>query len=335
MKILAIKFKYVGDIALMVPALRQLREKWPKAHIDVLVLQEAMPLLQQIPWLNTIYGLRRQRPKMQALPILWALRGAEYDLSVEFAGNDRGAIVSRFIGAKQRIGPATTKRRNYCYTDTVSLEDIEEAAHDLCLLEPLGIAMPEKKQPELYSDPNLRPWAFEQIPSNAILCHITTSRASKEWPLGHWKNFYELLDAKTQKRLWFIAGHSPYEQGMLHHLEKLLPGINTLEDVPTLVHLLALMDHASLVICGDSAPAHIAEGLGKQGIVLLSPTPKERRHPFGKELRVLIPSSPDKPGQPEEWDEQPLPISEITPEAVAQALGKFLAKEEQPASAKP
>ena len=60
-KILAIKFKYLGDVVVAVPALRALRDQWPEGELHVLVAEDAAPLLRHLPWLDKIWAL----PAMQ------------------------------------------------------------------------------------------------------------------------------------------------------------------------------------------------------------------------------------------------------------------------------
>ena len=62
-KILAIKFKYLGDVAIMVPALRSIKEKWPDCELHALVAEEAVPALKAIPWIKKVWSFPRIRGK--------------------------------------------------------------------------------------------------------------------------------------------------------------------------------------------------------------------------------------------------------------------------------
>src|SRR5438045_3146176 len=54
MKILAIQFRYFGDAALMVPALRALREHFRECALHLLVPAEVTPLFEHLPWLTRV-----------------------------------------------------------------------------------------------------------------------------------------------------------------------------------------------------------------------------------------------------------------------------------------
>src|SRR5271154_951263 len=101
-KILAIQFKYFGDAVLMTPALRAIREHFTQSEIHLLVPEEIAPLFQHLPWLNRVWPMPRRRGRAslrETWPFIRALRRENFDRSVDFASNDRGAFLSFFIGA--------------------------------------------------------------------------------------------------------------------------------------------------------------------------------------------------------------------------------------------
>ena len=91
----------------MTPALRALRARFPQSEIHLLVPAEIAPLFQHLPWLTRVWAMprRRGRPSLREnWPLICALRREKFARSVDFASNDRGAIVSFLIGARQRLG---------------------------------------------------------------------------------------------------------------------------------------------------------------------------------------------------------------------------------------
>ena len=49
LKILVIKFKYLGDVAVSIPALRALRERYPNTELHFLVAEDAAPIVPAHP----------------------------------------------------------------------------------------------------------------------------------------------------------------------------------------------------------------------------------------------------------------------------------------------
>src|SRR5437773_415941 len=132
MKILAIQFRYFGDAALLAPALRALRERFPDAALHLLVPQEVTPLFQHLPWLTRVWAMPRTRGRARlrdGWPIVRALRKERFDRSVDFGGNDRGAILSLLCGARERLAPHSAGGffgRSFCYTKEVAAADLNQ-----------------------------------------------------------------------------------------------------------------------------------------------------------------------------------------------------------------
>jgi ADP-heptose:LPS heptosyltransferase len=124
-KILALQFKYLGDVIFITPALRALKEHLPDAELHVLVAAEVAPLLENLSWINKLWSLPRTRGRARlrdSVPLIRALRREHFARAVDFGGNDRGAILSFLSGATIRLGPVEKKKllHRIGYTQTVS-----------------------------------------------------------------------------------------------------------------------------------------------------------------------------------------------------------------------
>jgi heptosyltransferase III len=287
MKILAIQFRYLGDAALMTPVLRALREHFPGAALHVLVAEEVVPLLQHLPGLSRVWAFPRKRGRAKpslSWPVIRALRQERFDRSVDFGGNDRGAIVSLLCGARERLGPLWPGGflgRRFCYTHTHLVRpEGHQCFTNFQLLSAWGIAAPESPLLEIYADPALAKAAELLLPRPVILCHLATSQPKKEWPLAHWAELYRGATA-AGRELVFSAGISAREQALLKDLKLLLPGAPALPVLPDLPVFLAALKRARLFISGDTGPLHFAAGLGVPTIGLFGPSLAGRWAPLG------------------------------------------------------
>ena len=293
MKILAIQFRYLGDAALMTPALRAIRGHFPNAALNVLVAEEVAPLLQHLPGLARVWAFPRRRGKAKpsrSWPVIRALRRERFDRSIDFGGNDRGAVVSFLCGARQRLGPLWPGGflgRRFCYTHTHRLvKGQHQSLTNLQLLSAWGIAAPDCPRIEICADPGLAKLAEQLLPRPAILCHVATSQPKKEWPLAHWAELYRRATTAGHE-LVFSTGITPREQALLADLKRLLPSVPALPALPDLPIFLAVLKRARLFVSGDTGPLHLAAGLGVPTIGLFGPSPACKWAPLGKQHRAL------------------------------------------------
>lgn len=293
MKILAIKFKYLGDVAVTIPALRALRQTYPEAQLHVLISQEAIPILEHVPWIDKIWGYPRKKgqgTKKEAFKLIKTLRKEKFNLSVDFVGNDRGAWTSFFIGAKIRLGQISPKGfigRKFCYSHRIpeASHDIHEIDRSLHVLSHIGIPKPASTEPELYSNPNLDPFAKNYLPSDAILCHLSTSSQGKEWPIEKWVEFYH-LSPEFKDRIIFSSGPSQRERKLLSDLLLSIPNAHVVKDILTLAQFMALIKNAHAVICGDTFISHAAAGLKTPSLTIFGPTSSKHWGAKGNSLAV-------------------------------------------------
>jgi len=294
-KILALQFKYFGDAVLLTPALRALREHFPEAELHLLVPEETAPLFQPLPWLDQVWPMPRRRGRAnmsETWPMLYALRREGFDRSVDFASNDRGAILSFVIGAKRRLGWAERGGflgRKFLYTDRVVPEANlpHESIRQAQLLSGWQIPLPSSLEAELHADVTLADAARKILPDErAIICHIASSQPKKEWPLGRWGRLHRLATDAGIK-LVFTTARGEREAALMAEFKKLVPDATVLPLISDLPLLLAVLARAAVFISGDTGPLHFAAGLGVPTISLFGPTPPARWAPIGEKHLAL------------------------------------------------
>ena len=327
-KILALQFKYFGDAVLMTPALRALHEQFPAAEIHLLVPSELAPLFQHLPWLTRVWAMPRKRGSAslrETWPLIRALRGEHFDRSVDFASNDRGAILSLLIGAKRRLGWAERGGffgRRFFYTDrVVPATDLPHESVRLAqLLSGWQIPPPASLESEIRADAALADAAKKILPDNrAIICHVASSQPKKEWPLAHWAKFHQFATAAGY-RLVFTTARGEREAALMVELKKLAPDAVVLPQISELPLFLAVLARAAAFISGDTGPLHFAAGLGVPTISLFGPTPPERWAPIGAKHQALTGGSCDCDGNLAVCASQTFCLAQIPPEDVLVAL---------------
>ena len=336
-KILALQFKYFGDAVLMTPALRMIRGHFPNSELHVLVPEEIAPLFQHLPWLNRAWPMPRRRGHArfgQSWPVIRALRREHFDRSVDFAGNDRGAILSILIGARQRLGllsPGGFLGRRLCYNQHVMPAPVtqHESLRLAHVLSAWNIAPPSSLELEIRTDPAMDTVAASLLPERTVLCHMASSQPNRQWPVEHWAAFYQLAAAAGQ-RLAFTTAPGAREQVLTDELKKLAPDAPVLPVVPELALFLALLKRAEVFISGDTGPLHFAAGLGVPTISLFGPSSAVRWAPIGARHRVLMGSSCSCGAGARVCHGANFCLAAISPEQVFDSLQTVLAESKRP-----
>jgi ADP-heptose:LPS heptosyltransferase len=295
-KILAIQFKFLGDAVMMIPALQAIRRRYPGCALHVLAPESVGPLLQNEPSLTKLWLIPRVRGRAlfkQSWPVVRALRAERFDRSVDFGGNDRGAIMSLLCGARERLAPLYHKGfvgRRFCctrYVPPLVRQDCHETVRLLDFLSPWDITPPSESDINilLRTDPAWDAAAEKILPEGTVICHIGSSMTKKELPAGHWAAFYRMATAAGYK-LIFNTGANARELALLQELKNLAPEIIALPSLD-LATLLAVIKRARACVSNDTGPMHFAAGLGVPTIGLFGFTPPIRWRPVGSQHRVI------------------------------------------------
>lgn len=330
-KILALQFKYFGDAVLLTPALRALREHFSNAEIHLLVPAEIAPLFQHLPWLTRVWAMPRRRGSASVRatwPILRALRREQFDRSVDFGGNDRGAVVSRLIGARQRLARAEGGGflgRKLCYTRLVARQPNLQHASELSLhiLSAWGVPPPSSLMPEIHTDPALEKSTMAPFPPGTVLCHVTTSNQKKQWPVTHWAKLYQLAHA-AGLNLMFSTGRGAREQAVLAEIRQIIPAAPVLPPDPNLATFLVWMKRAAVIVAGDTGPLHYAAGLGVPTVGLFGPSSAAQWAPMGKTNLALQGAHCTCDGLVETCNSASHCLATVSPEHVLAEIKKIL-----------
>ena len=268
-KILIIQFKYLGDAVFITPALQALRAQFPYAELHLLVDEATAPLFKNTQWITKLWVLSRSRGRskfLESWPIIKSLRHSKFDLSIDFVGNDRGAILSLFIGAKLRIAPNEKNNffRKLAYSRTVEASTLPMSWIKRHLYFLHAILNTSRS---LHFDMNISPnfrfrdKAKKILSQHKIICHVGTSQPKKEWPIDHWLSL-DHLAKQAGYQLAFSSGPGKREQDILKELRGRNTELFCLPPIKDLGLYLSVLSQAKVLICGDTGPLHFASALG-------------------------------------------------------------------------
>ncbi len=269
-RILVIRPGGIGDMILLLPALKALQAHYPNAAVSVFCEHRNAAVLQLLPM--TAIPLIADR---QPLRSLVALRRTAFDAVIDSEQfHHLSAVIALWTGAPVRIGFSITPRRNTLYTHLVRYAtDGPEGHQFLNLLVPLGVEPPAFSLDGVLAPPQAVAPTHKTAPCIAI--QIATGSRYKDWPEGR---FAEVMTGLyTSHRASFILLGSRSQRRCCATAHALLPAevrarttltAGTLE----LPQTAAVLAQADLFIGPDSGLGHMAQAYHTASVVLFGAT---------------------------------------------------------------
>jgi ADP-heptose:LPS heptosyltransferase len=334
MRILALQLKRIGDLVLTTPALRALRNSWPDAHLALGVSAGCAPLLGAIAPITSgiVFGRGRGfAPWQQALT-------GDWDLCLDFTGNDRSALATGLSRAKTRATFAWVRRnrvRALAYSRFVEspVRDRHTIDHYLDLAAD-GLPREQNPAPEL-SLPASAEAAAKQlreadgITGSFALLHPGTARPEKYWLAECWAEIAAHLLAVHGLPAIITCGPEAFERT---HAESIRHPAARVVHPPDLLALTALVAQARIVVSCDTGVVHLASAFRVPQIALFGPTNPFHWRPTHDRAVVLSAAQPDTPLTDFQPRMKGAPMERISTAAVIRAIDSLLAADSSSSS---
>ena len=299
--ILVVEFWNLGDLAIVVPFLKNLRRSYPEARISLLVNAGLASFLQgqglvdefipvRVPWVQHHSRWRKYNPFsrdwISFVRTLRAVRKEQFDWAISGRMDLRDNFLLWLSGASRRIGYGLGGG-GFLLTDCVTPDLLRAHRADiwLHLLDVLG--KPANRDLggfRLTSDELASAQLFLKglgIPPHAFLIgvHPGARFAVRRWGDERFAEVAQLMLAQSDAHiLWFSDPGNP---SVAPSLEKCHPV--TLE----FRSFLAALSQCRLLICNDSGPMHVANLLSVPVVAVFGPQKPEWFGPRGPKDRVV------------------------------------------------
>jgi heptosyltransferase-2 len=335
LRLLVIRYRFIGDTVLAIPFLRNLRHAFPNAIIDVLAEPVSGETLAWCPYKNELLffaprlkGAARARSPYPTNLLACArmLRRRRYDRAYVLRRSFSSAILPLLAGIPHRVGFATEGRRWLLQRSTPYPEKHEVE----CFLDVLradGIPVTDTSN-ENWSDPDCdRQIATALSPGKLRRVFIC---AKSVFPLKDWApdRFGELIRWLVNERNCEVhfcdsPGNAAYYQAILATIA--VPLVRPCVDWSarlSLSQVNSLMRRMTLAIGIDTGLLHIAASFHIPVVALFGPLEPWRWHPWDTPHVILRPD--DVSG--------PRPLLRLEVEAVKKAADQFLAVQKETSS---
>ncbi len=286
--ILVIKFGAIGDVMLIVPSLRILKNHFPGAHISVLIGAEPKHILKNCPYIDELilYDKKgRDRGLKGLLKTSAILRRKNFDMSIDFQNNRTSHLISWLGAIPQRFG-YNNRKWSFFINKSIKYLDIKATplAEQFRLLKSMKIdtmgastyleIWPSKEDFSYIDDLLKNAWVSDSQVLAGINIGSSRRWETKRWPL---KNFARLSNMLAEKDIRVVLIGSNDAASLAKDFIKIssTKPVNAVGQT-TVTQLAALIKRCRIFITSDSAPMHIASSMGVNFIALFGPTDPAR-----------------------------------------------------------
>lgn len=281
--VLLIKPRAIGDVLLSTPVIRNLKHAFPHLQIDFLTERFAADVVIGIPFLREVLSFNKRTDS--TLSIIRMVREKRYDIVIDLFGNPRTALITRFSGAKHRIG-FPFRGRAYAYTVHVTPRggEVHNVDFNLDVLRHFGIAI-EPGLPDFPISNIHREFAATWLKEHGILGKALLGvNASGGWYTKKWQpsSFAALTDMIAERHgMTPLLFWGPGEKEEVKRIQGMMRSEGHLIPKTSLKEMGAFLESCSYLVSNDSGPMHIAAALGVPTLGIFGPTSPQLQGPYG------------------------------------------------------
>jgi ADP-heptose:LPS heptosyltransferase len=280
MRILAFVPGGIGDQILFFPTIEDLKSTYPNAQIDVVVEPRSTAAYQVCKSFPQVipFDFKDTNGPADWGNLLGIIRDKEYDAVLSLGQRFGVGFFLWLTGIPKRIGYGVGGGKIFL-SNPVPLKSNQYAAHMYHdLVKGLGIDRP--CPPLSINVPKADiAWVEQQLTdlgiSDYILIHGGASKLSQKlgmdkiYPANQWQRVVDGLQKRQDKPVIFIEG--PDDRALIEQVMQACPQVTVIK--PTDIgKLTALIAAASLMICTNSGPMHLATAAGTYTFALFGPT---------------------------------------------------------------
>jgi heptosyltransferase-2 len=294
---------WVGDAAMSVPALRELRRVLPAAHITLCTRKNLAGLFEDADFLDDVLIYERGKNAIQTVrrnARNW--REREFDLAVLLPNSFESALAAKLGKAKNRIG-YKTDNRGFLLTHALNVPEWKSVRHEIFYYLNI-VAELEKllsgKTDVFEREPDISLVVSEQRKSAArsfllengvdfkrkiiALCPSSTNSRAKRWGA---EKYAALADLFGETANVILVGAPDELEVSAEVVKNAKSELILFTGKTTLSELAAVLSLADFLVTNDTGPAHIAPSVGTKTVVIFGPTIPATTRPFSDLAEIV------------------------------------------------
>jgi heptosyltransferase II len=282
-RILVFQTAFIGDVVLTLPTVQTAVKLFPGARITFVAIPAAAELLRNHPAIAEIVPYDKRgsaRGIRGALALARRLREGNYDVALVPHRSMRSALIVWWSRIPRRIGFSTSAGR-VLFTDVIPYDpSVHEMLRNADLLGPLGMAWRDPGMPAVYPSQEDRRAVDALLGGHSgsgdaegspVLVAIAPGSvwATKRWPESSFAALALELES-AGATVVLVGGEADRElcERICSVLRRGLVAAGRL----TLLQSAELLRRCRVVVSNDSAPVHLAAGVGAPVVAIFGAT---------------------------------------------------------------
>lgn len=339
--ILAVRMDNIGDVIMLGPALRAVKETSPQVRVTLLASPGGATAAPLLPWIDDVIvwraiwqdvGGRMPFAPERERELITMLAERQFDAALVFSSFSQTPHAPGYVcylaGIPLRAGESREFGGSTLSTELQGAPtEMHQVERNLRLVEQLGfvardrrlvVAIPAESRAAVRA--LLQRYAMNPG-APFILIHPGASAKARRYPVERFGVVAKLL---TQRNWPVLVTGVEREEALLAEMQQIAPAAHYILGQTTLGEYAALVERAALVICNDTLPMHLADATRTPEVVLFSGTDYEEQwRPRTTQARLLRRPTPCHPCYLFECPIG-LPCLDITPRTVVEAVEELL-----------
>jgi ADP-heptose:LPS heptosyltransferase len=269
MKIMVVQVNRIGDLILITPLLKALKDKYAGAEIHFLAGRKNYDVAYNHPLIDRTYVYRKD--PFSIIKLILQLRLKKFDMWIDPRDHEssEGTFLARIAWAKIKIGfnaPGSSVFTHPMKSDS-ELSGLHYTTRVLTALEHLGETSPDNR-PVLYVAPDSEEYLnnyLEQVNTNKYYClNISSNGPDRSWPYDKWIEFVDAIDTKNHD---LIIISMPEDFTSAEHIINNRSGVHLFKS-RSIIDIFSLVNRSEMVITVDTSIVHIASAFNKPVLAL-------------------------------------------------------------------
>ncbi len=280
-KILIIQTAFIGDVVLTLPLAQTLKKSFPTSQVDFVAVPKSAQIIEGHPAITKVYQYDKHGKDSGVagfLRLRRAIAEEKYELALIPHRSLRSALLAWSAGIPQRIGFDRSAGK-MLLTKIVRYDSSRhEIDRNLSLLQPLGISIPDNELPHIFLSQNdvagvddfLRTQSLE---SSKIWIALAPGSiwATKRWLPERYAELSSILSKDYQ--VFLVGGME--DVGLCEFIRAGNPSIINCAGELSVKQSAELIRRCRLLVSNDSAPMHLAVGVGTPVVAIFGATVPE------------------------------------------------------------